>query len=296
MSRDIPASWAADEDGTLTAAETHPREVVEPAIASHHGRIVKTTGDGMLVEFASAVDAVTCAVAVQRAMAERKVAMPADRDRISHRHQYRRHHHRRRRHLWRWRQHRGPARKAMAEPGGICCLGTAIEQIRGKARFRLRRSRRADPQEHRRAGAGIRESGRRRSPRQPPTVSPRPASTLPLPDKPSIAVLPFQNMSGDPEQEYFADGMVEEIITALSAFRAVRHRPQFEFHLQGARRRCEAGRARAWGALRARRQRSQRRQPGAHHRAAHRYRTGRTSLGRPVRWRVSTTSSICRTR
>jgi DNA-binding winged helix-turn-helix (wHTH) protein len=72
------------------------------------------------------------------------------------------------------------------------------------------------------------------------------ASTPALPDKPSIAVLPFQNLSDDPEQEYFADGMVEDIITALSRMRvAVRDRSQFQLHLQGARRRCEAGRSRA---------------------------------------------------
>ena len=84
----------------------------------------------------------------------------------------------------------------------------------------------------------------------------RPA--LALPDKPSIAVLPFQNMSGDPEQEYFADGIVEDITTALSRSRlAVRHRAQFELHLQGAGRRRPRGRARTWRALRAGRQRAQ---------------------------------------
>ena len=77
---------------------------------------------------------------------------------------------------------------------------------------------------------------------------------LSLPDKPSIAVLPFQNMSGDPDQEYFADGMVEEIITALSPHPlAVRDRPQFELHLQGPSRRCETNRARTGRALRGRR-------------------------------------------
>jgi DNA-binding winged helix-turn-helix (wHTH) protein len=91
-----------------------------------------------------------------------------------------------------------------------------------------------------------------------------PASTatmripLPLPDKPSISVLPFENMSGDPEQEYFADGMVEEIITgAVAVPAAVRHRSQFNFHVQGPCGRCEAGRSRAGGSLRSRRQRAQ---------------------------------------
>ena len=105
------------------------------------------------------------------------------------------------------------------------------------------------------------------------TVAPAtaPQAPLPLPDKPSIAVLPFQNMSGDPEQEYFADGMVEDIITGAVALQvAVRHRPQFELHLQGQVARHQAGRPRAWRALRARRQRAQGRQPRAHHRPADR--------------------------
>ena len=107
---------------------------------------------------------------------------------------------------------------------------------------------------------------------------------LPLPDKPSIAVLPFANMSGDPEQEYFADGMVEEIITALSPHPlAVRHRPQFELHLQGPSRRREAGRPRARRPLCARRLGAQSRRPGAHHRAADRRAHRRASLGRPLR-------------
>ena len=91
-------------------------------------------------------------------------------------------------------------------------------------------------------------------------------------------------MSGDPEQEYFADGMVEEIITALSPHPlAVRHRPQFELHLQRPSRRREAGRARIGRALRARRLGAQGRRSGAHHRAADRGRDRRASLGRPVR-------------
>ena len=73
------------------------------------------------------------------------------------------------------------------------------------------------------------------------------AKPLPLPDKPSIAVLAFTNMSGDPEQEYFSDGIADDIITELSRSRSlVRHRPQFELHLQGTSRRCKAGRPRTW--------------------------------------------------
>ena len=101
-----------------------------------------------------------------------------------------------------------------------------------------------------------------------------------LPDSPSIAVLPFQNWSGDPEQDYFADGMVEDIITALVAHPlAVRHRAQFKLHLQGPGRGREAGGPRAGRALCARRQRAQGGQPRSHHRAADRYRVRSASLG-----------------
>ena len=120
---------------------------------------------------------------------------------------------------------------------------------------------------------------------------------LSLPDKPSIAVLPFQNMSGDPEQEYFADGMVEDIITALSRMRwlfVIARNSSFTYKGRavdvkqvgrelGVRYVLE-GSVRKAG------------EPGAHHRAAHRRLDRRASLGRPLRWRARRTSSICRTR
>ena len=163
--------------------------------------------------------------------------------------------------------------EALAEPGGMCVSGTVHDQV-ATGSIRLRRSGRAAGQEHRPAGACV--------PRAPAVTTPpqragctlsrnagecagamrgRGAASpaLALPDKPSIAVLPFQNMSGDPEQEYFADGMVEEIITALSRIRwfFVIARNS-HLHLQGPRGRCEAGRARTRRALCARRQRAQR--------------------------------------
>jgi adenylate cyclase len=205
----------ADEVGTLEALKSHRRDVVDPAIADHNGRIVKTTGDGMLVEFASAVDAVTCAMAVQGKMAERNEAMvPAitfriginvgdiiiDGDDIF-----------------------GDGVNVAArvenecEPGGVCLSGSAFEQVRSKTAFsfddlgekslknidRPVRLYAVSP-------AGVPKV------QQPAAPSVKPKLPLQLPDKPSIAVLPFQNMSGDAEQEYFADGMVEDITTALS--------------------------------------------------------------------------------
>jgi adenylate cyclase len=97
-----------DEEGTLERLKALRRELLDPKIAEHHGRIVKTTGDGLLVEFASVVDAVRCAVAVQQAMPERNTGVAADGPhRAAHRHQSLRCDRRRRRPLWRWRQHRG---------------------------------------------------------------------------------------------------------------------------------------------------------------------------------------------
>jgi adenylate cyclase len=202
----------ADEVGTLAALKALRRETVDPAIAAHRGRIVKTTGDGMLVEFASVVDAVACAVVVQGKMAERnettepKISFRIgvnvgdiiiDQDDIF-----------------------GDGVNVAArvesecEPGGVYLSGGAFDQIRGKTGFafddlgekslkNIDRPVRLYAVNHSGVTAA-KSSGE---------VAAKPLS---LPDKPSVAVLPFQNMSGDPEQEYFADGMVEDIITALS--------------------------------------------------------------------------------
>ena len=203
-----------DEVGTLAALKAHREELIDPAIAEHRGRIVKLMGDGTLVEFASVVDAVTCAVAIQTGMADRNDDAPEDRHfelRIG--------------------VHLGDiivegediygegvnvaARlEGLAEPGGICLSGDAYRQVRGKveADFEDLGERKvknlAEPlRVYRIAIKG-------------PSPAPTPAATrpLPLPDKPSIAVLPFLNMSGDSEQEYFSDGITEDIITELSKF------------------------------------------------------------------------------
>jgi TolB-like protein/class 3 adenylate cyclase len=205
----------ADEVGTLEALKNCRREIVDPAIAEHMGRIVKTTGDGMLVEFASAVDAVTCAMAVQHGMAERgelvgkKIAFRIginvgdiiiDGDDI-------------------FGDGVNIAARVENEcvPGGVCLSASAFEQIRGKTRFAF------DDIGHRslkNIDLPVRLYSARTTsildPAPPPVLTSKP---LPPPEKPSIVVLPFQNMSGDPEQEYFADGMVEEITTALSRSR-----------------------------------------------------------------------------
>ena len=205
----------ASEEGTLARLKAIRRDLVDPTIASHRGRIVKTTGDGLLIEFASAVDAVRCAAEVQRHMATKNVDISAD-QRID----------------FRIGIHVGDiiiddndifgdgvniaARlEGIAEPGGICISDDAQRQVRGKVDFSfddmgsqiLKNI--AEPMRAWRARLNSDTAA-------PAGQVSKPA--LALPEKPSIAVLPFQNMSGDPEQEYFADGMVEDIITALSRF------------------------------------------------------------------------------
>jgi adenylate cyclase len=199
-----------DETGTLERLKAHRRELLEPLVAAHRGRVVKLMGDGALCEFASVVDAVACAVAVQRGVAEREQGGPEAE-------------------LIRWRigvnlgdvivesedidgdgVNVAARLEGLAEPGGIVVSGTAFDQLRGGFGWtfaalgeqRLKNIER--PIRAYRMALGGADT-------RPPE---RPA--LPLPDKPSLAVLPFDNLSGDPEQGYFADGIVEDITTALA--------------------------------------------------------------------------------
>ena len=226
----------ADEEGTLERLKALRRELLDPKIAEHQGRIVKTTGDGLLVEFASVVDAVRCAVEVQQAMPERNTGVAAD-NRIE----------------LRIGINLGDvivegddlygdgvniaARiEALADAGGVFVSNTVHDHVRDRLPFvfedlgeqqvkniarpvRVYRVRRPSPTPPpTRRGPPLPQCGRGcRAPRREAGEGSPPV--LALPDKPSIAVLPFANMSGDPEQEYFADGMVEEIITALSRIR-----------------------------------------------------------------------------
>ena len=205
----------ADEEGTLERLKALRRELLDPKIAEHHGRIVKTTGDGLLVEFASVVDAVRCAVEVQQAMPERNTGVGAD-NRIE----------------LRIGINLGDvivegddlygdgvniaARiEALADAGGVFVSNTVHDHVRDRLPFVFED---LGEQQVKNIARPVRVYRVRDSPPAAEAASRPPA--LPLPDKPSIAVLPFANMSGDPEQEYFADGMVEEIITALSPLSA----------------------------------------------------------------------------
>jgi adenylate cyclase len=201
----------ADEEGTLARLKAHRRALIDPKIEDHRGRVVKTTGDGILIEFPSVIEAICCAVSVQRGMVERNAGTPEEK-RIT----------------FRVGVNLGDiivedgdihgdgvniaARlEGIAEPGGICISEDAFRQVRGKVDAEF---------------ADIGEQSLKNITRPlrvyrvlPQQLGEARAPARQLPDKPSIAVLPFANMSGDPEQEYFADGMVEDIITGLSRIR-----------------------------------------------------------------------------
>jgi adenylate cyclase len=206
-----------DEVGTLKGL-TERRAILDKLIGDHGGRIANTAGDSVLAEFGSAVEAVQCAVEAQNALAEANSGIAADR-RIS----------------FRIGIHVGDVMvragdlfgdgvniaarlQALAQPGGVCVSGTTYEQVRkvlpvAFTDMGLQQVKNIeDPIRAYRIGAPSETQ------EAAPTRVAEAESPPPLPDKPSIAVLPFQNMSGDPEQDYFADGMVEEIITALSRF------------------------------------------------------------------------------
>ena len=212
-----------DESGTVARLRDARERRLDPLLTRHGGRIVKLTGDGILIEFSSAVEALSAAVSFQQAMADGESGI-AQEDRL----------------LFRFGMHVGDvivdgddlygdgvniaARlEAEAAPGGIVASGSVHDAARGRldvtfedlGNLSLKNIDRplrafAVTWDSSRWKARIHAAGA-----EAPALR-SPAAQLPLPDKPSIAVLPFQNMSGDPDQEYFADGMVEDIITALS--------------------------------------------------------------------------------
>jgi adenylate cyclase len=207
-----------DEAGTLAALKAHRQELIRPEVAKRGGRIVGTAGDGILAEFASVIDAVDCAVAIQDSMAGRNANLTDDRKM-----------------LFRMGVNLGDvivegddiygdgvniaARlEGQAAPGGICISGKVYEEVQDKLDAAFE-------------DMGEREVKNIRKPVRVYRWVEAASDRVPggansddgpaLPDKPSIAVLPFTNMSGDPEQEYFSDGITEDIITELTRFRSL---------------------------------------------------------------------------
>jgi adenylate cyclase len=215
----------ADEDRTLARLRALRSDLIDPTIAVYNGRVVKRTGDGALVEFRSVVDAVRCAIAVQSEMVERNAGLPPDR-RIE----------------FRIGIHLGDVveesdgdlmgdginiasrLEGVAQPGGICLSEDAYRQVRSRLDVTIsdlgetELKNITEPVRVFSLQVGV--AAQAKPVAQAQAVAPElPSSRLALPEKPSIAVLPFQNMSGDADQDYFADGMVEEVITAMSRLR-----------------------------------------------------------------------------
>ena len=203
-----------DEAGTRAALKSHLSALIEPTIAERNGRVVKLMGDGLLAEFASVVEAVQAASDIQRGMAERNGGQPSDR-RID----------------FRVGINLGDVivegddihgngvnvaarMEGLAEPGGICVSSTVFEHVGTAVDVEFDD---LGLQEVKNIAKPVRSYRVRWRTTGAPTEETE--SPLDLPDKPSVAVLPFQNMSADPEQEYFSDGITEEIITALSRVR-----------------------------------------------------------------------------
>jgi adenylate cyclase len=195
----------SDEEGTLAALKACHREVIDPKVAAHRGRIVNAPGDAVLIEFASAVDAIQCAVEIQKEMAARNSAIPEERrvefriginvgDVIVDGSE-----------IYGDGVNIAARIEALARAGAICLSDEAYKQIKGKFAIDV-------------SDMGEQQLKNIAQPVRVYSLGLGEGPALALPDRPSIAVLPFHNLSGDPKQEYFADGVSEDIITELSRF------------------------------------------------------------------------------
>jgi adenylate cyclase len=207
------AAMERDEEGTAGAVRALRREVIEPKLAEHQGRLIKTTGDGFLAEFASPIAALNCALAIQQRPNESNglrlriglnlgdVIIEEGGDLLGE------------------GVNIAARLESLAEPGGILISDKIVREVEGKveAAFEDRGEQLLKNISKPVRSYAVRTTAGASSGLSI-TLGNKP---LALPDKPSIAVLPFQNISGDPEQEYFADGIVEDIITALSRFKSL---------------------------------------------------------------------------
>ena len=266
-----------DEEGTYSRIGSLRREVIEPRLSEHQGRLVKTTGDGFLAEFASPIAALRCALAIQRELTNPDglrlriglnlgdVIIEPGGD------------------IYGEGVNVAARLEALADPGGILISGKIYGEVEGKVDGYFEDM---GEKQIKNIARPVRFYAVRLHPvnTYAPNSVAKPFSPLQLPDKPSIAVLPFQNMSGDPEQEYFADGMVEDIITGLSRSKSLFVIARnFKLYLQRQSRRHQAGRPRTWRSLRARGQCAQGWQSRSNYRAADRCCNRSASLGGPVR-------------
>jgi TolB-like protein/Tfp pilus assembly protein PilF len=195
-----------DEEGTLAQIKSLQREVIEPKLRDHHGRLVKITGDGFLIEFASPVEAVRCAVAIQETLASTPlqlrvginlgdIIVEPDGD------------------VYGDGVNVAARLEGLSDPGGILISGPVYDQIEGKVDRQVESR---GEQQVKNITKPVRvyalASGKR-------TITQSTLNSRPLLDKPAIAVLPFANMSGDLDQVYFSDGITDDVITELSRFR-----------------------------------------------------------------------------
>ncbi|MBB3137918.1 hypothetical protein FHS26_005686 [Rhizobium pisi] len=241
------------------------KAVIEPETAKRRGCIFKLIGDGLLAEFGSVVDAVECAVSLQRALDERNADVPQNErlelriglnlgevvvdgdDRYGE------------------GVNASVRLQPLADPGGICISGNVVSEVEETLALGFESMDEATGQEHCRADRGVPPRAGRHFPEM------RLATPPALPNKPSIAVLAFENMGGDPEREYFADGLVQDAIANLSKIPSLfAIRAKLQLRLQRQDRRRQADRPRAGRPLRAGRQYPASGKPAAHYRTADR--------------------------